>query len=591
MNHIIREFHLKHVSLHTKTPLMKKLFSFMLGMTLLASWNAAAQITFSQNPLFPSCVLLHYQAPAEPTYTQQNARLPFLLPMYFIYPDGPVNAEQATALVHEMGFDSELANYVGTILIINPTTGDDYDAVEDLKTYETVFNTRPVYVNLKVVGIGKGATFVNSSIAPIAAEVAGIVTIGGAAPKRVTEGATVPAYVAGKNAARVSKSFISRNKAVLVEEGKTRKVFANSEESLLRVVVNSAKDVGLKEIFADAWESLLSRNYRISNLGHTNYMGGRLGQYGEYELEPYPMFDRLGLRREICVKQITPRTKQVIANYLWYEYIPAQAENAADNTVPLLVLLHGHNNDPRTQAESSGFLQLAAEEGFILAELEWQGKGPYNYMDDDGIEVTIREILRRYPQIDPSRIYAEGMSAGGFAATALGIKKPYLFAAVGAHSGGLFDHNVSLGFPFQDSDGLWQAASFLRGNTAMPYFSIGGTADNGVPFLDTGHPNGILLFNAWKIYHYYNGFIVPEYPDTDKYPIFGIPLQNRRRVETNKQHAMEVGDVLIDGKPMLRIVAVENQGHGNFVPGARLMWEFFSHWSRDRKTFQPVWSD
>lgn len=570
---------------------MKKLFSLLLAMTLLASWNAEAQITFSQNPLFPSCVLLHYQDPAAQTYTERNARMPFMLPMYFIYPDGPVNTEQATELVHEMGFDGELADYVGTILIINPTSGDDYDVSEDLKTYEAVFNTRPVYVNLKVVGIGKGASFVNKAIAPIAGEVAGIVTVGGDAPKKVTGGATVPAYIAGKNAAKVAKAFINRNSADLVEGDRTRKVYANAKEPLLRVVVNSANKTSLKEVFADAWESVLSRNYRSSNLGHTNYMGGRLGQYGEYELEPYPMFDRIGLRREICVKQITPRSKQVIANYLWYEYIPTQAESAAEKTVPLVVLLHGHNNDPRTQAECSGFLDLAAKEGFIVAELEWQGKGDFNYMDDDGIEITVREILRRYPQIDPTRIYAEGMSAGGFAATALGIKKPYLFAAVGAHSGGMFNGGVNLGFPFQDPEGLKQAAAFLRGKTATPYFSIGGTADDGVPFLIPGAPNGMLLADAWKTYLYYNGFSVPETIDTDKYPVFGIPLDNRRRVETIKHHAMEIGDVMKDGKPLIRIVAVENFGHGNFVPGAHQMWEFFRHWSRDPETFQPIWTD
>lgn len=570
---------------------MKKPFVFLLGLILLVSWNSNAQIVFTQNPIFPSCVLMHYKDNTATTYTEPDARLPFMLPMYFIYPDGPVSLEQASELVHQIGLDGDLVSYTGSILVINPSSGDNYDAEKDLKVYETVFNTRPVYVNLKILGIGKGATFVNQAIAPIAGEVAGLVTIGGAAPKKLTPGATVPAYIGGKNAEKVAKAFISRNKATLVEGNKKRKLYANTEEPLLRVVVNNDKNLSLREMIADAWESVLSRNYRSSNLGHTNYMGGRLGQYGEYELEPYPMFDRLGLRREICAKQINRRSKQVIANYLWYEYIPAQAENAAEKTVPLVVLLHGHNNDPRTQAECSGFLSIAANEGFIVAELEWQGKGEFNYMDDDGIEITIREILRRYPQIDPSRIYVEGMSAGGFAATALGIKKPYLFAAVGAHSGGMFNSGINLGFPFQEPDGLKQAASFLRGKTAMPYFSIGGTADDGVPFLIPGAPNGMLLADAWKLYMFYNNIGVPQTIDTDKYPVFGIPLQNRRRVETLKHHAMEIGDVLKDGRPLIRIVAVENFGHGNFVPGAQQMWEFFRHWSRDPDTFQPVWTE
>ena len=563
----------------------------LIAGLFMSSHLSEAQITFVQSDKFPSNVLVHLTNLASANLTDQDQRLPFILPEYFIYPDSPVSAEEASSLVAGLGLSGSLANYTGSVFVINPSSGNEYDGEVDFMVYEQLFNSLRVFVNLKVVGIGKGATFVTDYIAPVAGEVAGIVSIDGAVPKKKLTTARVPVYISGKKAPAIAKAYISGNSASLTEFSKTRMVYSNAHEPLLRVIVNKTKGQTLEQVFADAWESLLSRNYRGSNFGHTNYMGGLLGQYGEYELEPYPMFDRLGIRREICAKEIRPRSKQVVARYLWYEYIPEVAERAGEKVVPLVVLLHGHNNDPRTQAECSGFLEIAAKEGFIVAELEWQGKGEYNYMDDDGIEVTIREILRRYPQIDPSRIYAEGMSAGGFAATALGIRKPYLFAAVGAHSGGMFTDKVSLGFPFQDNEGLWQSVRFLRGKVTMPYFSIGGTADEGVPFYNQGHPNGELLAEAWKAYLEYGGFEIPETFDTQKYPIFGIPLQNRRRIESIKRHAMETGDIVRDGKPFVRIVAVENFGHSNFVPGAALMWEFFRHWSRDQKTFESVWTD
>ena len=69
--------------------------------------------------------------------------------------------------------------------------------------------------------------------------------------------------------------------------------------------------------------------------------------------------------------------------YLWYEYVPALMKDAPNHSIPLVILLHGHNNDPRTQAETSGFPELGAQEGFMVAELEWQGKsGLYDYMGD-----------------------------------------------------------------------------------------------------------------------------------------------------------------------------------------------------------------
>ena len=340
---------------------------------------------------------------------------------------------------------------------------------------------------------------------------------------------------------------------------------------------------------ADAWERLLSQNYRISNLGHTGYMGGTLGQYGDYELEPYLMWERLGTVRERVEKSLFSYNKHQDL-YLWYEYRPSAMKDAAPGSIPLVVLLHGHNNDPRTQAETSGFVELGAEEGFMVAELEWQGKPGYDYMGDHGIEAVIRELLKKYPQLDASRVYAEGLSAGGFSATALGVSKSHLFAAVGAHSGGIFNENHFLGFPFMDPEAINAQAAQKSGKVRMPYFSICGTADDAVPFLNPSLPNGNMIADSWRLYQKLNGLEVSGPSDLDKYPIFGLPLENRHRVETIKHHAMEVGDILDGcGLPVIRVVAVENFGHWNFVPGAREMWNYFKQWRRDPDTGKSVY--
>ncbi|CZQ85419.1 esterase phb depolymerase [Trichococcus palustris] len=46
----------------------------------------------------------------------------------------------------------------------------------------------------------------------------------------------------------------------------------------------------------------------------------------------------------------------------------------------------------------------------------------------------IEDLKEKYPQIDPSKIYITGLSAGGSKATLLGIKHPHVFAAVAAVS-------------------------------------------------------------------------------------------------------------------------------------------------------------
>ena len=567
---------------------MKRILVTLLLVAALCL-SAAAQITFAPNPKMPLPENVHLYMNQS---TDLDGRFPFVAPAWWIFADGPCDQAQAEALVEALGLNGPLKDYIGMMVaVVGPANGKTYDKEKDFAVFEAMFNKIRVFVNLKVVGIGSGATFVNEAIAPVAGEVADIFCYDGKAAKKVTGKSTVPAYIAGKNAAKAAKAYISRDKAVQIQKGKTLNVYQNADEPLLKVIVNTQKNLSLKEAFTDAWERLLSQNYRCSNLGHTGYMGGTLGQYGDYELEPYLIWDRIGTER-IKVEKSLFNYNRGDHMYLWYEYVPACLKDAAKESVPLVVLLHGHNNDPRTQAETSGFVELGAQEGFFVADLEWQGKPGYEYMDGNGIEAVIREIMRKYPQIDPSRIYAEGLSAGGFSATALGVGKTHMFAAVGAHSGGVFDDSHSLGFPFMNPDMLWAEAKQKSGKIIMPFFSICGTADDAVPFNNPGIPNGSMVTGSWRLYQQLNGLPVSGPTDNEKYPIFGLELQNRHRIETNKHHAMEVGDLLdAAGRPVIRVVAVENFGHWNFVPGATEMWNFFKQWRRDPVTLESVYGD
>ena len=565
---------------------MKRILASLLLLAALCL-PAAAQISFAPNPQMPLPDNVHLYMKSGPT--DYDGRFNFMAPVWWIFPDGPCDQAAAEKLVEELGLNGPLSDYVWMVAVIGPTNGKSYDKVKDFAVYEAMFNRIRVFTNLKVVGIGSGATFVNEAIAPVAGEVADIFCYGGKAPKKITGKSTVPAYLAGKDAAKAAKAYISRNKAVQTDKGKTLNVYTNPDEPLLQVIVNTEKDLGFKEAFADAWDRLLSKNYRCSNLDHTGYMGGSLGQYGDYELEPYLMWDNIGTTRTKVVESLFTYNKTP-ERYLWYEYVPAVMKNAAPLSVPLVILLHGHNNDPRTQAETSGFVELGAEEGFMVAELEWQGKDGFDYMGDHGIEAVVRRILAKYPQLDPSRVYAEGLSAGGFSATALGVTKSHLFAAVGAHSGGVYAEGLNLGFPFSNPEMLWSEARQKSGKIITPFFSICGTADDAVPFNAPGAPNGSTITDSWRLYQELNGLTVSGPTDLQKYPLFGLPLQNRRRIETNKHHAMEVGDILNSaGLPLIRVVAVENFGHWNFVPGAREMWNYFKLWRRDPATLQSIY--
>lgn len=495
-------------------------------------------------------------------------------PMFLVYPDMRVNADEACQLVAEMGLDSLTHTFAGSVAVVNPV-GESYSADKDLKAYEELLNHLRVISNLKVIGIGRGATFVNQTLAAHAEAIAGIVSIGGKAANVKQAAAVVPAFIAGDKADKAARSYIATDKAALKSRTDRLDVYESEFDSLIRVVVSHKDYASVKAAIGDAWQCLLSRNYRFNNMGHTWYTGCTAGEYGAYELEPYIMPEQLGIERRVKTEDICG-----MGTFLWYEYLPKTALSAAEKSVPLVILLHGNNNDPRTQAETSGFVSLSAQKHFIVAELEWQGNG-FAPMGLDGIEQVVYHLLETYPQIDPERVYAEGLSAGAATATGLGIRKSHVFAAVGAQSAGLTPNRYMFGY---NQEALMNEARQKRGSVEMPYFSITGTKDEVVPFMNKDNWATNAFFCAWQAYQTMNGMDVMERPDFSVDSIFGMTLAQRDRLQTNKDISVEFGIVPKGDIPMIWLLAVRDYGHWNFVPGADMMWEFFSHFSRDINT-------
>lgn len=543
----------------------------------LCAW-ALCLGSLAQPGAMPENVVLTARASNSIQYggpTRAEGRSYNFTPVFFLYPDGKLDRSGAEALLQELDIQPLLDREYGTVMVINPS-GDKYAAEADFDVFVRLFNASRGPGNLKVVGFGQGATFVNQVIAPKAGgQIADILTVGGK-PGKGVDPAGVPAYVAGKGAAKVAKPYQDA-------------AAAHAGEPLLKVVVNQ-KEALLKEVFADAWKQILGRNYRYNNYNHTHYEGAQFGQYGSYELEPYLDCESLGIKR-IIVEQPVGRGQrgQDAPKQLWYEYWPENLlENAPERSVPVMVLLHGNTNDPRTQAETSGFIQVAAEDRFFVVEMEWQGTPNYQAMGHDGVESVLYQLFAKYPQLDPSRVYAEGLSAGSMTATALGIKKSHLFAAVGGHSGGLLVNPVP-GFPSYGP--LWDEATQKRGAVEMPYCSVFGTKDNVVPYIrpDNWRNNGYL--NAWNAYEQMNGMEVVRELDFSIDPVFAQRLRDRETIVTDKGDGivMETGQLYKGDVPLIRLLAVVDYGHWNFMPTARVMWDFFKHYRRDPETKKLIY--
>ena len=553
--------------------LMTAIFSFVGVLAVAQSWMMQPQGPVNEFSAMEGTSVLNYNFQVERNIHSRAGNGP----VFYIFPDCKLDNNQALELAGNLDLVNIIKEYGGRIMVVNPSS--DKWQEQDLEDFRRLIGMGSSPTNVKVIGIGSGATFVNRQLVAteLAGVIAGIVSIDGE-PGKICR-LPVPAFIGGKNAAKAAKPYQTTSDSA-------------PSDPLQKVVVNTDKKASLETLFAEAWDKVLSANYRYNNLYRTFYMSRGIDNpegVKNFELVSIPVFDKLGIQRNVVeyplVDMNAPSRPENPDKYLWYEYIPKQMQEAAPSTVPLVVLLHGHGNDPRTQSESSGFIELAAEEGFMVVEMEWQGSKGYQPMGLDGIEAVISVILQKYPQIDTSRIYAEGLSAGAMTSNMLGVRKSHLFAAVAGHSGGIFSGN-GLGYYAYGSEPLMNEAIQKRGNVEVGFCSVVGTHDDTIRFFNKDNWEGNPYLNVWRIYETINGMPVTGNLDFSVDSTFGFALQDRTTIHTGKSEdiTIEFGQLYKDEKPMIRLMVINNYGHWNFKPAARLIWDFFRHFSRDTET-------
>ena len=137
--------------------------------------------------------------------------------------------------------------------------------------------------------------------------------------------------------------------------------------------------------------------------------------------------------------------------YHYEVYVPSSRR--ANSAVPLVVVLHGCAETADQVAAASAYDRLAERRRFIVLYPDvdamdmgyggcwkgiWEPRAEGRGRGDAGAiaEMTTAVIARWH--VDRSRVYAIGISAGGFEAAILGADYPDLYAAIGIHSGAAY---------------------------------------------------------------------------------------------------------------------------------------------------------
>ena len=495
-------------------------------------------------------------------------------PTYIVYADRQRTQEDAQKLVQDLGMAEHLKQYKARVFVVGPANGDSYDPVADFAAFQNLLRTRRSS-NLKIIGVGSGATFVNNVLAEHAFAVAGILTYGGDVDPGRASSMPVPAYVHAAKAA-AGRLYIEANGATARQESAAYTTYTNPGPGkvLQRVVVSKLSDSkeSPAQAFANAWSSVFSKNYRLyMRLAESYSQGFDPNNYTEpWELEPYVMYDELGMSYQAITEELPG-----FGLSLRYEYVPKKALAAAPKSVPLVIMLHGNTNDPRVQGESAGWPEIAAKNNIILSSIEWQGRKSqegtaFAAIGEGGTMAILDRLLEKYPQIDPGRVYFTGLSAGAMNSFTYGLRNVKRIAAVEGSSA-----------PFGPPTLLDAARKAKADGLYLPAYSIAGTKDMYKPLPVNTTPRS--FYSVIRAFALLNDVTVPETPDLAVNEIFGLKLDGQKWGELGGTRAM-IGTFSNSQGVVMKLVALDPYGHWNYKPAAEDIWAFLSRYRRDPAT-------
>ena len=528
-----------------------------------------------------------------------SSRSDIITPTYYIFA-GHKSFDEATQLIKDFQMIDHVQQWAGKVTVINPLH-DDYNA-EDLTAFENMIKKEAVK-NIKIIGVDSGATFVNNYISQRGNYVAGVLLINGEMKEGLTPSTAIPAYLSNTTDT-AQKYYKEANHADIEKNEEKYTVYQNSKNNLQKTVIAKNEETK-EEAFQNAWTSVFSQNFRYHNSQTEFYSVPALNSKQdilamEYDLVQIPVFDELGVQYNQMVHQSV--TGLSGSDYAWFEYIPKSTLNSEKGTVPLVVTLHGNNNDPRAQGDTSGWVELAAQEKFMVVSPEYQDNafftkdghdqiyGKVDALGVDGIVNLIKDLQVKYPQIDASRIYVTGLSQGGATTSLLGIKYSNVFAAAGSISGvnsfaGQIDELM------KDYQGNETPYLYMCGDHDFyQMIPVDGSSQHGTSELYGSsvwaNDKNTHIFSALHAYQKVNGLTVSEM-DMSKNPYFGIELENEHWTQLGNKDMLE-GQLSNDKGVIMQLSAVKDLAHWNYKPEAQYVWNFFKNYKRNVETGELI---
>jgi len=499
--------------------------------------------------------------------------------------------DDAKALLDKTGLVELIEKIRGSVILVGPigdTWGQaDFDAYQKLQTmlhWEAV-NDFGVFGFYYVIGKNEAATFIYNYIVPNGddlSRIAGILAVGGEMTKGKATRGSAPVYLAAppETAVTLLKSANSVNPKVIADS--TTTIFINDRNPAQKVIIDTSnKD--FKSYIAAAYETLFKRTMRLPVVPGRDYL---------FDAAPFALSERI-IPEEIGLTIIAHENGEKLAGTnieRWYEYIPSGTEGLTEK-IPLILQLHGSDDDPRAQVEQNGWLHIAAKEKIIMVAPDHQtivdSTVPASEKAKNKVDKLMKLVdymIDKYPQVDPSRIYCTGFSLGGMATSSCAWYATERFAAV-APMGGM----VLTGENDANLDELIRSKAEALD---LPTFILSQDRDKLVFYSPVDFSMSVPQRKGLYYYQFLNDIEpVPfEKLDFAKYKFYGFPLEKNELIQMDDYIGM-VSDIKNkEGIPMVRLVLVQGLNHALFQGHALPAWQYLKKFSRDPETKALIYS-
>src|SRR5262249_632197 len=155
-----------------------------------------------------------------------------------------------------------------------------------------------------------------------------------------------------------------------------------------------------------------------------------------------------------------------------------------------------------------------------------------------------------YPQIDPTRVYLTGLSAGAMNSFGYGLNHLDRIATVEGSSA-----------PFGPSRLLETAEKLKDKGTFLPVYSIAGTKDMYKPLPVNDTPRS--FYGVIRNFALVNDIAVPDAPDLTINELFGVRFQQQSWGDLGGTRAM-IGTFSNRDGVVMKFVGLDPYGHWNY---------------------------